>query len=330
MEEQELRNIVVATGPELLREGLVARTWGNISARVDDTHYLITPSGMDYEKLTADDLVLCDRVRGTFEGQNRPSSERGIHAIAYELFPEVGFVIHTHQVYATALGLAGFQRGSFTGDERVRLGGAAVAGYGLSGSKKLQAGVRAAMETGAHTVFMPHHGALICGRDHEEAMQRAKLLETLCRRCWRGTLTQEAVLPAAQQDSMLAKVRHAHPNARFVTTDALLTLAALQKPLRAQLEYMAQIIGVKMPSADPTARSISAALRHSPAVLVPGIGAAVSAEDPGDCEALGLLADKAAISALHVLALGAKADLCLSDAALQHWVYVHKYSKRKG
>ena len=183
MEEQELRNIVVATGPELLREGLVARTWGNISARVDDTHYLITPSGMDYEKLTADDLVLCDRVRGTFEGQNRPSSERGVHAIAYELFPEVGFVIHTHQVYATALGLAGFQRGSFTGDERVRLGGVAVAEYGLSGSKKLQAGVRAAMETGAHTVFMPHHGALICGRDHEEAMQRAKLLETLCRRC---------------------------------------------------------------------------------------------------------------------------------------------------
>ena len=53
MEEQELRNIVVATGPELLCEGLVARTWGNISARVDDTHYLITPSGMDYEKLSA-------------------------------------------------------------------------------------------------------------------------------------------------------------------------------------------------------------------------------------------------------------------------------------
>ena len=127
---------------------------------------------MDYEKLTADDLVLCDRVRGTFEGQNRPSSERGVHAIAYELFPEVGFVIHTHQVYATALGLAGFQRGSFTGDERVRLGGVAVAEYGLSGSKKLQAGVRAAMETGAHTVFMPHHGALICGRDHEEAMSK--------------------------------------------------------------------------------------------------------------------------------------------------------------
>ena len=90
MEELELRNIVVATGPELLREGLVARTWGNISARVDDTHYLITPSGMDYEKLTADDLVLCDRVRGTFEGQNRPSSERGIHKVSAEAAEEYG------------------------------------------------------------------------------------------------------------------------------------------------------------------------------------------------------------------------------------------------
>lgn len=115
MEEQELRNIVVATGPELLREGLVAGRGATSAPVWTTTHYLITPSGMDYEKLTADDLVLCDRVRGTFEGKNRPSSERGIHAIAYELFPEVGFVIHTHQVYATALGLAGFQRGSLHG-----------------------------------------------------------------------------------------------------------------------------------------------------------------------------------------------------------------------
>ena len=169
MEEMELRRIVAETGPELLCEGLVARTWGNISARVDETHYLITPSGRDYEGLTGEDLALCDRVSGSNVGRYRPSSERGVHAIAYALFPEVGFVIHTHQVYATALGLVGFQLGSFTGDERVRLGGVAVAGYGLSGSKKLQAGVRAAMETGAHTIFMPHHGALVCGRDHDEA-----------------------------------------------------------------------------------------------------------------------------------------------------------------
>ena len=330
MEELELRNIVVATGPELLREGLVARTWGNISARVDDTHYLITPSGMDYEQLTADDLVLCNRVRGTFEGQNRPSSERGIHAIAYELFPEVGFVIHTHQVYATALGLAGFQRGSFTGDERVRLGGAAVAGYGLSGSKKLQAGVRAAMETGAHTVFMPHHGALICGRDHEEAMQRAKLLETLCRRCWRGTLTQEAVLPAEQQDSMLAKVRHAYPNARFVTTDALLTLAALQKPLRAQLDDMAQMIGRQLPAVPCRADAAAEAVRKTGAALIPGVGAIVCGKDEDDTEALAILAQKAAIAALHAQALDIRADLSGFDDLLMHLVYTKKYAGQKG
>ena len=330
MEEMELRRIVAETGPELLREGLVARTWGNISARVDETHYLITPSGRDYAGLTGEDLALCDRVSGSYVGHYHPTSERGVHAIAYALFPEVGFVIHTHQVYATALGLAGFQRGSFTGDERVRLGGVAVAGYGLSGSKKLQAGVRAAMETGAHTIFMPHHGALVCGRDHDEAMQRAKLLETLSRRCWRGTLTPGPVLAEEQKAALLAKVRHTRPQAQFVTTEALLTLAALGKPLRAQLDDMAQMIGGKMPCAEATASGIVHALEQAPAALVPGVGAVVSAEDAGDCEALGLLADKAAIAALHVLALGAKADLGRSDAAVQHWVYVHKYSKRKG
>ncbi len=243
-------------------------------------------------------------MRGTFEGKNRPSSERGVHAIAYELFPEVGFVIHTHQVYATALGLAGFQRGSFTGDERVRLGGAAVAGYGLSARRNYRPASAPRWRTGAHTVFMPTTGRSSAGA-------------TTKRRRAAGEAARDALPPLLARDAHAGggpsgsaagfhagKVRHAYPNARFVTTDALLTLAALQKPLRAQLDDMAQMIGVKMPCAEPTASSISAALRHSPAVLVPGIGAAVSAEDPGDCEALGLLADKAAISALHVLALG--------------------------
>ena len=145
---------------------------------------------MDYEKLTADDLVLCDRVRGTFEGQNRPSSERGVHAIAYELFPEVGFVIHHASGLRDGAGPCGLPARELHGVTNGAAQGRSSRGIRLIGSKKLQAGVRAAMETGAHTVFMPHHGALICGRDHEEAMQRAKLLETLCRRCWRGRSTR--------------------------------------------------------------------------------------------------------------------------------------------
>ncbi len=57
MQSEELRTIIVRTGRELLRDGLVARTWGNISARVDETHFLITPSGLDYEGIAEEDLV---------------------------------------------------------------------------------------------------------------------------------------------------------------------------------------------------------------------------------------------------------------------------------
>lgn len=329
MEELELRRQVVATGPELLREGLVARTWGNVSARVDVQQFLITPSGRDYAGLTEADIVLCNRVTGACTGRLRPSSERGIHAIAYELFPEVGFVIHTHQIYATALGLAGFAPGCFTGDERVRLGGVALAGYGLSGSKKLQSAIRAAMARGAHTILMPHHGALICGRDRADALERARLLERVARRNWKGILTPGETMAADRAASLLAKVRYRHPNARLVQTGALLTLAELRRPLRAQLDDMAQMIGPRLTVTEGTATAVERALDRGNAVLVPGLGAVVCGKDSGDSEALALLTDKAAVCALHVHALGASATLGAVDALGQHWVYVHKYSRRK-
>ena len=91
----------------LLETGLVARTWGNVSCRLDDTRYLISPSGLAYTRTTEADIALCATGSDTWSGPRKPSSERGIHAAAYRQFPEVGFVIHTHQTYASALGLAG-------------------------------------------------------------------------------------------------------------------------------------------------------------------------------------------------------------------------------
>lgn len=66
MQSEELRTIIVRTGRELLRDGLVARTWGNISARVDETHFLITPSGLEYEGIAEEDLVQVDRTTMRF------------------------------------------------------------------------------------------------------------------------------------------------------------------------------------------------------------------------------------------------------------------------
>ena len=123
MDDQALRTCICETGRELLENGLVARTWGNVSARADGEHYLVTPSGMDYGSIAPEDIALCDLATGKWTGPRRPSGERAVHALAYSMFEDVNFVIHTHQTYASALGLCGYKPGCFTGEERQQLGG---------------------------------------------------------------------------------------------------------------------------------------------------------------------------------------------------------------
>ena len=76
MEEQMARRLVAAEGKKLQQAGLVARTWGNISCRIDENHFVITPSGLDYETMTARDLVLMDIRNGVCCGAHKPSSEK--------------------------------------------------------------------------------------------------------------------------------------------------------------------------------------------------------------------------------------------------------------
>ena len=73
MEEQMARRLVAAEGKKLQQAGLVARTWGNISCRIDENHFVITPSGLDYETMTARDLVLMDIRNGVCCGAHKPS-----------------------------------------------------------------------------------------------------------------------------------------------------------------------------------------------------------------------------------------------------------------
>ncbi|MCQ2401811.1 MAG: class II aldolase/adducin family protein [Lachnospiraceae bacterium] len=77
MDLYKAKKDLVETGRELLKRKLTARTWGNISERVDGTHFLITPSGLDYMKTSEEDIVLYNISDGTYEGNRKPSSEKG-------------------------------------------------------------------------------------------------------------------------------------------------------------------------------------------------------------------------------------------------------------
>ena len=329
MDEATARQQLVDTGKLLLEKKLVARTWGNVSVRLDDERFLITPSGLDYTRTTPEDIVIYDRVKGTYEGTRKPSSEKGVHAAAYELFPDVNFVIHTHQTYATALGLAGWADMDITEEERARLGGLARAEYGLPGQKKLRNNVRRALASGARVVLMKCHGALICGADMDDALAKAELLEEICRRNCKGLDADAKQAGESKEQDIMEKISAEYPDAQLVQTDALLTRANGKKAIVAQLDDMAQMAGRKIPAVKRKPKKVIKALRRHNAVLVRSLGCIVRGRDADDTEALGILADKAAVSALHTAACGSKMKLSAFDTALMHAVYKMKYSKKK-
>ncbi|MCQ2436642.1 MAG: class II aldolase/adducin family protein [Clostridia bacterium] len=173
--ENEARALVIEAGHKLLENKLIARTWGNISARISDTEFIITPSGMAYDTLTPDKLVRVNIGDLSYCGDVKPSSEKGIHAAAYNLRPDVNFIVHTHQHYASAV----------CADER-DTDLAPCASYGLPGTKKLKKAMRTciAAHPDKNAFLMAHHGALCLGRDEAEAFDVASALEDECRRLY--------------------------------------------------------------------------------------------------------------------------------------------------
>jgi L-ribulose-5-phosphate 4-epimerase len=330
MDEKTARELICQTGCELLKDGLVARTWGNVSCRADKKSFLITPSGLDYLKTTPEDIVRVDLQTMKWDGRHKPSSEKGVHAAAYELFDDVNFVIHTHQNCASALGLAGFESMDISEGEREALGGIAKAEYGLPGMKKLKNAVGTAMQTGAHTVFMVNHGVVICGKDKQQTMERARLLEDICRRNLRIAKASVKKLSDKKKDEFISAVRAEIPTAELSDGEYAVMWAGRKKTLRAQLDDMAQMLGSHVACVKAKPKKVIRALEQRDAVFVRGVGAVVKADDPDDREALKILTEKSALCALHTAGAGAKVRLKTADTALMRFVYKKKYSKRKG
>lgn len=100
---ERVREDVCALHSELLRWNLVTWTSGNVSARVPDSDLIvIKPSGVTYEDLSPESMVVCDLDGALVDGRHSPSSDTDAHAYVYRAMPEVGGVVHTHSPYATA------------------------------------------------------------------------------------------------------------------------------------------------------------------------------------------------------------------------------------
>lgn len=105
---EEIKKMVCEANLELPKYGLVTFTWGNVSAIDRESGLLvIKPSGVEYDRLTPEDMVVVDLNGKKIEGRYKPSSDTPTHVELYKAFPEIGGIVHTHSTYATSWAQAG-------------------------------------------------------------------------------------------------------------------------------------------------------------------------------------------------------------------------------
>lgn len=178
MREEDLRELLVKYGKLLVNSGLVQGTWGNLSIRIDDNYMVITPSGVDYNRLNAKDMVKVNIHSLEYEGSLKPSSEKGLHGGIYATRKEIGAVIHTHSKYCCIFAAAGKTMPIENLELQKVFGNSVnIAKYGLPGTKALIKNTLAALGEG-YGCIMANHGMIACGRDMEEAFNNCISLES--------------------------------------------------------------------------------------------------------------------------------------------------------
>lgn len=177
MDVQEAKEQVCIAGQRLLKQNLVKGTWGNISLRYDNDYMIITPSGLNYEGLKANDMVVVNYHTYKYEGVHKPSSEMKLHGEIYKTRKEINAVIHTHQQNASTVATARCEIPPILDDMAQILGPTVrVADYALPGTKKIVKATIKALK-GRKAALMANHGAVVIGNDLEEAFVAAEVLE---------------------------------------------------------------------------------------------------------------------------------------------------------
>jgi L-ribulose-5-phosphate 4-epimerase len=180
----QLRQEVCDLHAQLTRYQLVIWTAGNVSARVPGHDLMvIKPSGVDYDALTAGDIVVCDLHGNLVDGHLAPSSDTAAHAYVYRHMPEVGGVVHTHSTYATAWAARGEPIPCVLTMIADEFGGDIPIGpFALIGDDSIGQGIVEALRgSRSPAVLMRNHGPFTVGRDARSAVKAAVMVEDVAR-----------------------------------------------------------------------------------------------------------------------------------------------------
>ena len=310
----QARAALVEAGRRLAAEGLVARSWGNVSVRLDAHTMAVTPSGIPWSDLKEEMISLVNLETGEWTGRWKPSGERKVHREIYRRRADVAAVVHTHQNAASACAAARLP-------VPTRAGLVPCARYALPGTKALTRATVDALGEGP-AVLMANHGVFTVGGDLEEAFARVSALEAECA----AHLAARAPRPLPVRadvpwnGSWLTAVDPA--GIQQWRSRAPFTLAWSQtgRPLPAVLDDLAQLVGPRVVCHNSPPRVAS----PQGAAFVRGEGALVWGPD---AEALAMVVEKAARGMLGSEGLGGARPFPAWEARLMHWVYRHSYAK---
>ena len=180
----KVRNDVAALHAQLVRYELVVWTGGNISGRVPGADlFVIKPSGVEYDDLTADNMILCDLDGTVIEGDRAPSSDTAAHAYVYREMPQVNGVVHTHSTYATAWAARGEAIPCVITAMADEFGGDIPVGpFAIIGDDSIGRGIVQTLSGHrSRAVLMQNHGVFTIGKSPRDAVKAAVMAEDVAR-----------------------------------------------------------------------------------------------------------------------------------------------------
>lgn len=209
---EALKKRVYEANMLLPKYGLVTFTWGNVSEIDRDTGlFAIKPSGVDYDQLTPDDMVIMDLEGRQIEGRYRPSSDTATHLELYKAFPEIGGIVHTHSSYATSWAQAGRGIPCYGTTHADYMYGEIPCLRCLTETEIQEAYekntglliVNSFREMGLDAEAMPavlckNHGPFAWGSNARQAVHNAVVLEEVAKMAYRAELIAPGLSPAPQ------------------------------------------------------------------------------------------------------------------------------------
>ncbi len=165
---------------KIVEKNLVEGTWGNVSVIINENYLIITPSAINYDNLSIENIPIVNIHTREYIGL-KPSTELNLHIGIYNLKKDINAIIHTHSLYASTFAATGKKLIPFL-EEIAQICGPKIlcSRYAIAGSEELVENTLKVLKN-SNAAFLKNHGAIVCGRTLNEALTTAIVLEKGCK-----------------------------------------------------------------------------------------------------------------------------------------------------